>query len=120
MFVGFLLLILAMACAQSGEILSDAEATIVARPTATEYVDLSGEALYQIGENVTIFGGSYGALVPLFGEPGSRFFSSQINNGALVSILNQALDKDGNIWYFIEGTAGSGWILVENLAPILE
>jgi hypothetical protein len=105
----------ALACAQSGEILPDAEATLQAIPTATPVVDVSAEAEYQVGEQAQIFGGSFGALVPLYGEPGGRFFSSQIPNGSLVSILQLGQGPEGDIWYEVEGNAGKGWIRVENL-----
>jgi hypothetical protein len=107
----------ALACAQAGEIFSDAEATQRAIPTATEVVDLSGEAEYQIGEEVQIFGGTFGALVPLYGEPGGRFFTSQVPNGSLVSVLELGLADTGEIWYEVEGNAGRGWIRAANLIP---
>lgn len=112
----FLLLVLAsLACARAGQILPDAEATELARPTATPVLDLSAEAEYQIGETADVVGGSFGALVPLYGQPGGRFFTSQIRNRDLVVILELGLDENGNIWYLVEGQAGKGWIRGENL-----
>jgi len=120
LFLVLLLALFAMACAQSGEILADGLATQRALPTPTTFVDLSEVAEYQIGDNVIIFGGTYGALVPLYGEPGSRFFSSQVSNQSLVTIENHVWDEEGIIWYLVDGMMGSGWILPANLEPILE
>jgi len=108
-----LLTILAMsvlACAQAGQIVSDGEATQLALPTATTQVDVSDQAEYQVGETVSMVGGSFGALIPLYGQPGSRFFTSQIRHGEIVLILDLGIDEDGVIWYSVEGQAGSGWI----------
>jgi hypothetical protein len=104
-----------LACAQAGSIFSDEQATQEAIPTTTVVVDLTGEAEYQIGENAQIFGGSFGALVPLYGDPGGRFFTSQVPNGSLVTILELGRDENGVIWYEVEGNAGRGWIRAENL-----
>lgn len=104
-----------LACAQSGEILSDAEATVRAIPTPTEVVDLSSTALFQIDTTAEVVGGSTGFLVPLYGSPGARFFSSQITAGETVVIQEHGLDEDGVIWYEVEGLAGSGWLTEEHL-----
>lgn len=108
----------ALACAQSGQILPDAEATQLVLPTATVQVDVSAQAEYQVGETVTMVGGDFGALVPLYGQPGSRFFSSQVPHGEIVEILQLGIDEDGVIWYSVEGLAGSGWIWGEHIAPL--
>lgn len=107
---------LALACARAGEIITDAEATQRALPTATPELDLSAEAAFQIGETAQTVGGQgVGALVPLYGEPGGRFFSSQINANELVVIIELGQDPDGDVWYQVEGTAGSGWIHGDSL-----
>lgn len=108
----------ALACARAGQILSDAEATQLALPTATPQLDLRSQAEYQVGETVTMVGGNFGALVPLYGQPGSRFFNSQIRHGAIVIILELGLAEDGVIWYSVEGQAGTGWIWGEHIAPV--
>jgi len=109
------LIVSAMACAQAGQILPDAEATQIALPTATTQVDVSAQAEYQVGQTVSMFGGSFGALVPLYGQPGSRFFSSQVSNGEQVVVLELGIDEDGLIWYLVDGQAGTGWIWGEHL-----
>ena len=106
-----------LACARAGRVVSDAEATQLALPTATIEVDLSGEGEYQVGDEAIVVGGSYGALVPLFANPGANFFSSQILANTPVTILSLGQDAEGNIWYEVSGIAGSGWLLGENLRP---
>ena len=110
--------IAALACAQSGQILSDAEATQLVLPTATIQVDVSDQAEYQVGDTVTMVGGSFGALVPLYGQPGSRFFSSQVRHGETVIVLQLGIDEEGLIWYSVDGLAGTGWIWGEHLAAV--
>lgn len=112
------LVLATLACARAGEILPDAEATRRALPTATPVLDLSDEAEYQIGETVSMLGGNFGALVPLYGQPGANFFTSQIRHGTIVVILELGLDEDGVVWYLVEGQAGSGWIWGEHIGPI--
>ncbi|MQC27261.1 MAG: hypothetical protein DWG76_07420 [Chloroflexi bacterium] len=108
----------ALACARAGEILPDDIATEQAIPTATPVRDLSAQAEYQIGEQAQIFGGSFGALVPLYGQPGSRSFTSQIQNNSIVIIIELGLDEDGNVWYEVDGQAGQGWLRGANLQPV--
>jgi hypothetical protein len=114
----FCILTFGYAASKSGRVVSDAEATQLAVPTATVEVDLSAEAEYQVGDPAVIFGGSYGALVPLFAGPGSRTFSSQVLNNTAVTILTLGLDPDGvTIWYEVQALAGTGWLKGENLRP---
>jgi hypothetical protein len=100
-----------------GSVVPDAEATELAIPTPTEVIDLSEAGEYQVGDKAVVVGGNYGALVPLFSGPGARFFTSQVLTGSPVTILQLGQDAEGIIWYEVEGLAGSGWILGENLAP---
>jgi hypothetical protein len=106
-----------VAYSQAGRVVPDAEATELAVPTPTEVVDLVGQGEYEVGDEAVVFGGSYGALVPLFSGPGARFFTSQVLTGSPVTILELGIDSEGTIWYLVEGLAGSGWILGENLQP---
>lgn len=111
------LMLASLACQQAGRIVSDAEATQLALPTATIAVDLSAEAVYQVGEDVIVVGGSYGALVPLFASPGANLFSSQVLANSDVTVLLLGQDAEGTVWYEVEGIAGRGWIREENLKP---
>ncbi len=116
-----LLALVALACERSGEIITDAEATQRSLPTEVVFVDLSENAKFQIGETASTFGGTeFGAIVPLYGEPGGRFFTSQVLNNTLVVIIELGLDEDGNIWYKVEGNAGQGWVADKNLVEAVE
>ena len=107
-----------LACAQAGKILSDAEATAEALPTPTVVVDLSDVADFQNGQVTTIVGGDSGALVPLYANPGARFFSSQVLHGEEVTILATGIDEDGGLWYEVDGLAGRGWTTTDHLEPV--
>jgi hypothetical protein len=119
----FLMLVLCVATlgfasSRAGRVVSDVEATELAIPTATTEIDLSAQAEFQVGDPAVVFGGSYGALVPLFSGPGARTFSSQVLNNTAVTILALGLDPDGvTIWYQVQALAGTGWLTGENLNP---
>lgn len=103
-----------IACEQAGKIVTDAEATLTAMPTAT-VVSLEIEASkFKLGDEVVIIGGLSGALVPLYGSAGAKFFSSQVLHGTKVAVLG-LLEIDGVIWYQIEGLIGAGWLLDDHL-----
>jgi hypothetical protein len=114
-----LLALVGLACSRSGEILTDAQATVANLPTPTAVIDVADDATYQVGDSVTIVGGSAGFLVPLYGEPGARFFSSQINNGETAVVIEHGLDEDETIWYLVEGLAGTGWLTEEFLTALV-
>lgn len=109
-----------LACAQSGRIVSDEEATAIALPTATAVVDLTSVAEFQIGDEISVVGGVSGSLVPLYASPGARFFSSQIFHGDEVVVTNLGIDEDGGLWYEVDGLAGTGWTTSEHLVPLGE
>jgi hypothetical protein len=110
-----------IAYANSGQILSNAKATeyYLATPTV-EAGDLAELATYQIGDELEIEGGGFGALVPLFGSPGGRFFTSQVLQGTPVTVLELGIDAEGVIWYRVEGLMGTGWLTEANLRPRTE
>ena len=108
-----------IACAQAGQILSDADATQIALPTETPVLDLVSQADYQVGDTVSMIGGNFGALVPLYGQPGANFFTSQIRHGTLAIILELGQAADGVIWYLVESDAGAGWIWGEHMGPVV-
>lgn len=117
LMLAFCALTLGFASTRAGRVVSDPEATQLAMPTATTEVDLSSEAEFQVGDPAVIFGGTYGALVPLFSGPGSRTFSSQVLNNTAVTILALGQGPDGTIWYELQALAGTGWLTGENLNP---
>lgn len=108
-----------IACEQAGKIITDAQATQTAIPTATVVIFELENAIFDVGDEVVIIGGNFGALVPLYGSAGARFFSSQVLHGTHVAVLG--LDEiDDVVWYQIEGLIGNGWILADHLMPLAE
>lgn len=107
-----------IAYSRAGQIVSNADATALYNATATpDSSDLEELAEYQVGDEIEIEGGDYGALVPLYAQPGARFFSSQIIQSSPVTVLALGIDGEGIIWYQVQGLAGTGWIRAENLRP---
>lgn len=120
-FVVVALMLASMACAgiPSGEIISAEDATRTAKPTATTELNELVGAKFSVGDTAVIIGGRFGALVPLFGNPGDAFFSSQVLNGTVVTVLG--IQQLGDvIWYRVEGMTGEGWLIEENLVTEAE
>ena len=111
-----LLVFISLACDQAGDILTIEEATERARPSPTVVILELDVAEFDVGDEVIIVGGSSGALVPLFGNAGDRFFSSQVMAGEDAVVLGLQ-DIDGVVWYQVEGLMGAGWLEEEHLAP---
>ncbi|MDH5505652.1 MAG: hypothetical protein OEZ02_00345 [Anaerolineae bacterium] len=113
----FTLMVLpALACKAAGSIEPSAEATRLAAPSVTPTSEGNSKGIYKVDDEVTIVGGSYGALVPLYGNPGDRFFSSQVLAGTDVVVI--AIRTQGDVvWYEVSGNAGNGWLKEENLVP---
>lgn len=114
------LMVISLACGllPVGEIVPDGEATRISLPTATPTPDLSVLGAFAIGEEVLITPGSYGALVPLFGGPGDRFFTSQIRSGEIVVIESVRISEDGVTWYQVDGQMGAGWLTEDNIGAL--
>lgn len=112
-----LLIFIGLACNQAGEVLTIEEATERARPSPTVIVLELDVAEFDVGDEVIIVGGSSGALVPLFGNAGDRFFSSQVMAGEEAIILGLQ-DIEGVVWYQVEGLMGAGWLEEEHLKPL--
>ena len=111
-----MLFLLSLACKQSGEIITSAEATQryeatqVAKP-GDVIVELEG-AKFALGDVVNL--ASEGYLVGLFREAGARTAFSYATRGDEVTVVSSA-DFDGVTWYKIESTAGNGWLPETNL-----
>ena len=110
------LFLLSMACKQSGEIITSAEAT--QRYEATQaadpgdvIVELEGAA-FGLGDVVNL--ASAGHLVGLYREAGARTVFSYATRGDEVTVVSSA-DFEGETWYKIESTAGDGWLPETNL-----
>ena len=111
-----LLFIFSLACKQSGEILSPAEATQRAEATkAAQTGDVVLEAAgasFVPGDQAVLT--SEGHLVGLFKEPDDKNAFSYATRGDEVTITS-SVDIDGVFWYKIESTAGNGWVPESNL-----
>ena len=111
-----LLLLISMACKQSGEIITPAEATqryegtqaVLRDDTVTE---VEG-SLFSVGSEVELTGDGF--LVGLYHAAGDQNTISYATRGDLVTILS-AVDFDGDTWYKVETTAGNGWLPEEFL-----
>lgn len=110
------LFLFSMACKQSGEIITSAEATqryeaTQAAKTGDVIVEVEG-AVFASGDVVNLT--SEGHLVGLFREAGARTAFSYATRGDEVTIVS-SVDVDGVTWYKIESTAGDGWLPESNL-----
>ncbi len=114
-----LLFVFSIACNQSGEIISPAEAT--QRYEATQSAvsgDVSGDAAgatYLAGELAILTSNTY--LVGLYNIAGDVVAFSFATRGDEVTVTG-SLDIDGTIWYKVETLAGSGWLPEVNLEPV--
>ncbi|MCP4425365.1 MAG: hypothetical protein GY803_12790 [Chloroflexi bacterium] len=110
-----LLLLLSLACAQSGEIISEAEATARAdSPVVSSAGDSAEAADFNVGDMVTLVG--KGFLINLFDAPGGKISAGQ-EKGAEVEILSSTAFED-EIWYQIKASTGDGWVKASNLEAV--
>jgi len=100
-----------LACQQSGDIISDAEATARAMPSATP-TSIVAEGSIPTGTTVYLTGRSY--LINLVDAPGSFKMIAGQERGVEVVVLDSTLYKD-EIWYLIDAPTGNGWVPAENL-----
>ena len=110
------LFLLSMACKQSGEIISSAEATqryeaTQAADTGDVIVEVEGAA-FKPGDSAVL--ASEGHLVGLFKEAGDKNPFSFATRGDKVTVTSSA-EHEGEIWYKIESSAGNGWLPETNL-----
>ncbi len=113
-----LLFIFSLACKQSGEIISPAEATQRYEATQAAYtgdiiVEVEGAA-FAYGDEAVLK--SEGHLVGLYKEAGGRTAYSFATRGAEVTVVS-SMDVEGEIWYKIDSPAGKGWLPETNLEP---
>ena len=104
------LFISSLACSQSGKILTSAEATERAQPTAIPTAEL--QEGFQVGDIVYLTNKSF--LVNMMSEPGGNRMIAVQERGVLVDIL-QAATVDGELWYFINAPTGQGWVPEANI-----
>lgn len=101
-----------LACQQSGDIISDAEATARSMPTVTP-TSIIAENSIPTGTTVYLTGRTY--LINIFDAPGSLKMVAGQERGVAVVILDSSLLGD-EIWYLIDAPTGQGWVHEENLA----
>lgn len=111
-FVLSALFLAAMACAQSGQILTAEQATASAAPTAVPTAE-EIEAVEGFGEGDTVYlTGRY--LINLMDAPGGNIIGAQ-ERGVAVIILAAATAGDGEVWYQVDAPAGNYWVPEANL-----
>ncbi len=109
-----LLVLTSLACSKAGKILTPAEATASAMPTAVPTIEsAAGSDTLQPGDTAYLINRSY--LVNIFDAPGSKKIVTAQERGAEVEIL-QVSQVDGVIWYQIKASAGTGWVPEENIS----
>ena len=109
------LLLAALACKQSGQIITAAEATQRAIPTVTatqEILEVEG-AEFSPGDEVVFAGKGY--LISVHAEPGASLALSHAARGDAGVIISSQL-YDGEIWYQVKSVAGDGWVPADSLA----
>ena len=108
----FVVLFLTMiACKQSGDIVTVAEATQRSLPTATATAFVSENSL-EIGTTVYLTGQGY--LINLLDAPGSFRMVGGQERGTEVTIV-QSTTIEGEIWYLVSAPTGEGWLPEENV-----
>lgn len=106
------LLLATLACKQSGDIITSAEATQRALPTPTSTPFVSENSL-EIGTTVYLVGKGY--LINLMEAPGSlRMIAGQERNTEVT--ISEASTYEGKIWYRINAPTGEGWVPEENVS----
>ncbi len=109
------LFLASLACKQSGEIITAAEATQRAIPTVTptqEILEAAG-AEFSPGDEI-IFSGK-GFLVSVHAEPGNPAALSHAARGDTGTIISSQIYND-EIWYQVSSVAGDGWVPAESVA----
>ena len=102
------LLIAALACKQSGTIITSAEATQRAIPSVTPTQELQEAIGAAFGEGDTVVMIGKGYLVPIYLNPGDLKVLSHTARGDLAVVVSSVLYK-GEIWYQVDSVAGTGW-----------
>jgi hypothetical protein len=109
------LLTASLACSKAGKILTPAEATASAMPTAVPTVEtMAGEHGLAPGDTAYLVNRSY--LVNFYDAPGSKKIVTAQQRGVEVKILNIGQAPDGTIWYQVEAPAGTGWVPESNIS----
>lgn len=112
--------LIGLACAQAGQIVSSEEATAIAQQDRGVAVRPAGEGPDletqgpQIGDTAILTG--RGFLINLYSEPGGRISAGQ-ERGVEVEILDIAF-LDERLWYLIDAPTGEGWVPEDSVEVI--
>ncbi|MBT3337836.1 MAG: hypothetical protein HN855_07900 [Anaerolineae bacterium] len=108
------LLLAALACKQSGEIITSAEATQRAIPsvTPTQEVSQVAGAEFSTGDDIIFAGKGY--LISVHANPGDNLALSHAARGDAGTIISSLL-YEGEIWYQVESVAGDGWVNADSV-----
>lgn len=114
-----LMILISLACTQSGEILTPAEAT--QRVQATEdarivEIDEQAESAELSNGDTFEFIGK-GFLVSLYAEPGARTAYSHASRGDEGVIISSEV-VEGTVWYQVDSGAGEGWVPEESIKAL--
>lgn len=108
------LLLAVLACKQSGQIITSAEATQRAIPSVTptqEVLQVAG-AEFLPGDAIVFAGKGY--LVPVHANPGEKLALSHAARGDAGVVISSTL-YEGEIWYQIQSVAGDGWVSADSV-----
>ncbi len=100
-----------LACKQSGDILTEAEATTRALPTITPTAVVAEDSL---PPGTVAYLGGQGYLISLVDAPGSLRMIAGQERGVEITVIQSSL-HEGEIWYLVDAPTGEGWIPEENL-----
>jgi hypothetical protein len=114
-----LFMVLNLACKQSGEIITPAEAT--QRFDATQGAD-SGDVVLEIegaefAVGTTVELTFEGHLVGLYKNPNDTNPFTYATRGDQVTVAGSQ-EVEGEIWYKVETMAGDGWLLSTNIKAV--
>jgi hypothetical protein len=119
LFVLIFLFLISIACQQSGEIISPAEATQRYESTqaaeAGDFVEILEGATYPVGSAVELT--EQGLLVALYKDPSDNNPFSFATRGDQVEVVG-SMEYEGEIWYKVTSPAGDGWLPETNLLPV--
>ncbi len=113
-----LVVLVTLACAQSGEILSPEEATAAAKEAEEGPREVTGGNIVtegpQIGQAAVLIG--KGVIVNFFNSPGGKI-SGGAGRDSKITILDLA-EYEGELWYLVNSSAGDGWVRQNNIEAV--
>ena len=111
------LILASLACNQSGEVLTPAEATaraVEAAPVFTTGSSSVEGGMFEAGDKAALTGRSF--LVNLYDGPGGKISAGQ-ERGAEVTVLEVSTEA-GGVWYKVKAPTGEAWVPAANLTAL--